>query len=202
MLHSSAPQLVCIRVCLPTAAASTTPCPACSHSCRFTQPQLELHPRPWVDQGGGSDPEAVPDEAGRGPLDPDLGDRAAAGCAAGARAACPWCCTMLVLSPRANRPPASWHTQRALTSQPAVAYSSAGKLIQQLNGQTQRLLGQQSLAAYTGLQVGRCASDQCDEGQPLLHYSRAAGNRALQATCRIFTLLVAASHLINTAGGH
>jgi hypothetical protein len=28
-----------------------------------------------------------------------------------------------------------------------------GKLIQQLNGQTQRLLGQQSLAAYTGLQV-------------------------------------------------
>ena len=29
-----------------------------------------------------------------------------------------------------------------------------GKMIQQLNGQTQRLLGQQSLAAYTGLQVG------------------------------------------------
>ncbi|KAK9907336.1 hypothetical protein WJX75_001686 [Coccomyxa subellipsoidea] len=28
-----------------------------------------------------------------------------------------------------------------------------GKLIQQLNGQTQRLLGQQSLSAYTGLQV-------------------------------------------------
>lgn len=28
-----------------------------------------------------------------------------------------------------------------------------GKMIQQLNGQTQRLLGQQSLAAYTGLQV-------------------------------------------------
>lgn len=28
-----------------------------------------------------------------------------------------------------------------------------GKLIQQLNGQTQRLLGQQSLAAYTGLRV-------------------------------------------------
>ncbi|DBA99858.1 TPA: hypothetical protein ACH3X1_013754 [Trebouxia sp. C0004] len=28
-----------------------------------------------------------------------------------------------------------------------------GKLIQQLNGQTQRLIGQQSLAAYTGLQV-------------------------------------------------
>ena len=28
-----------------------------------------------------------------------------------------------------------------------------GKLIQQLNGQTQRLLGQQSLAAYTGLKV-------------------------------------------------
>ena len=28
-----------------------------------------------------------------------------------------------------------------------------GKLTQQLNGQTQRLLGQQSLAAYTGLQV-------------------------------------------------
>ena len=28
-----------------------------------------------------------------------------------------------------------------------------GKLIQQLNGQTQRLLGQQSLAAYTGLCV-------------------------------------------------
>lgn len=28
-----------------------------------------------------------------------------------------------------------------------------GKLIQQLNGQTQRLLGQQSLAAYTGLHV-------------------------------------------------
>lgn len=28
-----------------------------------------------------------------------------------------------------------------------------GKLIQQLNGQTQRLLGQQSLAAFTGLQV-------------------------------------------------
>lgn len=27
-------------------------------------------------------------------------------------------------------------------------------MIQQLNGQTQRLLGQQSLAAYTGLQVG------------------------------------------------
>ena len=28
-----------------------------------------------------------------------------------------------------------------------------GKMVQQLNGQTQRLLGQQSLAAYTGLQV-------------------------------------------------
>ena len=28
-----------------------------------------------------------------------------------------------------------------------------GKMIQQLNGQTQRLLGQQSLAAYTSLQV-------------------------------------------------
>lgn len=28
-----------------------------------------------------------------------------------------------------------------------------GKLIQQLNGQTQRLLGQQSLVAYSGLQV-------------------------------------------------
>ena len=28
-----------------------------------------------------------------------------------------------------------------------------GKMIQQLNGQTQRLLGQQSLAAYTGLRV-------------------------------------------------
>ena len=35
-----------------------------------------------------------------------------------------------------------------------VALPAAGKLIQQLNGQTQRLLGQQSLAAYTGLQVG------------------------------------------------
>ena len=29
----------------------------------------------------------------------------------------------------------------------------SGKMIQQLNGQTQRLLGQQSLAAYTGLKV-------------------------------------------------
>ena len=29
----------------------------------------------------------------------------------------------------------------------------SGKMIQQLNGQTQRLLGQQSLAAYTGLRV-------------------------------------------------
>ena len=28
-----------------------------------------------------------------------------------------------------------------------------GKMTQQLNGQTQRLLGQQSLAAYTGLRV-------------------------------------------------
>ena len=28
-----------------------------------------------------------------------------------------------------------------------------GKMVQQLNGQTQRLLGQQSLAAYTGLKV-------------------------------------------------
>ena len=30
-----------------------------------------------------------------------------------------------------------------------------GKMVQQLNGQTQRLLGQQSLMAYTGLQVER-----------------------------------------------
>ena len=38
---------------------------------------------------------------------------------------------------------------------------TAGKLIQQLNGQTQRLLGQQSLAAYTGLQVGDSAYSNC-----------------------------------------
>lgn len=40
-----------------------------------------------------------------------------------------------------------------------------GKLIQQLNGQTQRLLGQQSLAAYTGLQVDidRIRADNIDK---------------------------------------
>lgn len=40
-----------------------------------------------------------------------------------------------------------------------------GKLIQQLNGQTQRLLGQQSLAAYTGLRVDVDRIRQDNEGR-------------------------------------
>ena len=38
-----------------------------------------------------------------------------------------------------------------------------GKMVQQLNGQTQRLLGQQSLAAYTGLQVRGLRDEKREE---------------------------------------
>lgn len=53
-----------------------------------------------------------------------------------------------------------------------------GKLIQQLNGQTQRLLGQQSLAAYTGLQVG---GEQ--EGMVAGWWLVAAATRGVQRGC-------------------
>ena len=59
-------------------AILTRPCPpALPNRLAATRPQLELHPRPRVDQGGGSDSEVVPHEARRGPLDPDPGDWAA-----------------------------------------------------------------------------------------------------------------------------
>lgn len=65
-----------------------------------------------------------------------------------------------------------------------------GKLIQQLNGQTQRLLGQQSLAAYTGLQVDvdrirqdNEARDDVERKQGLVvHCGREQGHACCLAT--------------------
>ena len=60
---------------------------------------------------------------------------------------------LVVSSSLSPSPPLHTHTHQESGLLP-------GKLTQQLNGQTQRLLGQQSLAAYTGLKVRKDGRDE------------------------------------------